>query len=408
MAGAQAIDTPQRTVARPLLRSISRRSDDEGHVRRVRIVFLIRALTIGGAERQLVELAKGLDSSVFDVTVLTLYSGGEFVRELTDSGARVLSLDKGGRWDLFGFLARLAKTLRRIRPDILHPYLAVQNIIAACVKPILPGTQIVWGIESAFFDGSQADWLNRVTFRLESLLSRVPRLVIFNSHAGKNYHLSSGFAPRRSAVIHNGIDMQRFAPDLVAGARTRAKWKVKDGAFLIGIVARLDPIKDHTTFLRAAARFVSTRPDARFVCVGDGSAAYAGRLLALCEELGLGDRVIWPGSVFDGMSAAYSAMNICTSSSYAEGTSNSIAEAMACGVPCVVTDVGDSRLIVGDTGEVVPARDAEALAAGWSRLAQRIEDQRDLPILTRERISSQLSLGSLVENTSKALLNLLD
>src|SRR6266436_6800917 len=117
--------------------------------RRVRIVFLIRALVIGGAERQLVELAKGLDWSVFDVTVLCLYPGGAFADELSDAGVPVISLNKKGRWEVFGFLWRLARELRRLRPDILHPYMSGPNLMAILMKPILPSTRVVWGMRSS-------------------------------------------------------------------------------------------------------------------------------------------------------------------------------------------------------------------------------------------------------------------
>ena len=375
--------------------------------RRVRLTFLTRDLNIGGAQRQLVELAKALDPTVFDVTVLCLYPGGEFSSELMSHGVRVISLDKRGRWDLFLFPARFAKTLRRLQPDILHSYLTVQNILSALLKPILPGTRIVWGIESAYFDRSQADWVALMMFRLEAFLSRFPRLVIFNSHAGRDYHSLSGFAPSRTAVIHNGIDTQRFAPNLQAGLKIRKAWRVGEETFLVGIVGRLDPIKDYPTFLRAAASFASIRPDTKFVCIGDGPRDYATQLRSLSEELGLESKVIWPGSLFEEMPAAYNALNICTSSSYGEGTSNAIAEAMACGVPCVVTDVGDSRLIVGDTGIIVPPRDPELLAAGWLELARLLDEKPELGTCARGRISSRLSLASLVQGTTQALLNLL-
>jgi glycosyltransferase involved in cell wall biosynthesis len=107
------------------------------------------------------------------------------------------------------------------------------------------------------------------------------------------------------------------------------------------------------------------------------------------------------------MPAAYNALDICCSSSYTEGTSNAIAEAMACGVPCVVTDVGDSKLIVGETGILVPPKNPEALSAGWLAMTERLSDDPQLPQAVRERIELRLSLAALVRKTSEALLDLL-
>lgn len=374
----------------------------------MRLVLLIRSLDIGGAERQLVTLAKGLNRKAFDVAVVCLYSGGELGQELRDAGVPVISLEKKGRWDIPLFFWRLLKELRSLQPDILHSYLMVQNLIAVLVKPALPKTRIVWGVRASDMDARQFnDWLTGLSRRLEALLSRFANLIIFNSYAGKDYHLSLGFAASRTAVISNGIDTERFSPDKKSGSRVRALWQVPEGSFLVGVVGRLDPMKDHPTFLRAAEIFAQARPDARFICIGGGPEAYMGELRMLARALGLAEKVIWPGFIFHEMPAAYNALDICCSSSYSEGTPNVVAEAMACGVPCVVTDVGDSRQIVGETGIVVPPKNPEALAAGWAQMARRIVEDPQLCDSVRERIKSRLSLPALVQNTSEVLLGLL-
>lgn len=374
---------------------------------RIRLVFLIRSLEVGGAERQLVELAKGLDQTIFEVTVLCFYGGGELSQELRNANIPVISLDKKGRWDIPVFLCRLLTQLRKLRPDLLHSYMTGSNLVATLLKPALPTTRIVWGVEAAELDLSQLDQVERLTSRLEALLSRLPDLIVFNSFAGRDHYVSAGFADARTVVIHNGIDIKRFAPDKKSGARLRASWRIPEGALLIGIVGRLDPLKDHQTFLKAAARFAHTRPEARFVCIGGGPEKYFHDLRQLADELGLSDKVNWTGFIVNDMPAAYNALDICCSSSYTEGTSNAIAEAMACGVPCVVTDVGDSKLIVGETGILVPPKNPEALSAGWAKMAERLRAKPQLSCAVRQRIESRLSLTALVHKTSETLLGLL-
>ena len=370
-------------------------------------MFLIRSLQVGGAERQLVELAKGLDQTIFDVTVLTFYGGGEFAQELKNAGVPVISLDKKGRWDIAVFLRRLLIQLRKLQPDLLHSYMTVSNLVATLLKPALPATRIVWGIEAAGPDLSQLDRVERVTSRLEALLSRSPDLIVFNSRAGRDHYVSVGFVDSRAVVIHNGIDTRRFAPDTKSGVRFRALWRIPERALLIGLVGRLHPLKDHHTFLRAAARFAHTRPDARFVCIGGGSEKYLHDLREFADRLGLSNRVSWTGFILDDMRGAYNALNICCSSSSTEGTSNAIGEAMACGVPCVVTDVGDSKLIVGETGVLVPRKDPAALAAGFAVMAERLKENPQLPRTVRERIELRLAVAGLVRKTSETLLGLL-
>lgn len=380
-----------------------------GTDRHTKLVFLTRDLAIGGAQRQLVTLVKGLDRSIFEVTVLCLYGGGELIRELTNAGVSVILLDKGGRWDLARFSRRLLAVLRKLQPDVLHSYLTGQNLLTVLVRPALSATtRVVWGVRASNMDMRQYDWLAKSTSWLESRVSRFADLIIFNSNAGRNSHLAAGFDGSRTAVIPNGVDTTRFAVDRTSGSRLRASWRVPDRSLLIGIVARLDPMKDHQTFLRAAAILTNSRFDARFVCVGAGPELYTSGLKTLAGDLGLADKVIWPGLILHDMPAAYNALDICcSSSSFGEGTSNAIAEAMACGVPCVVTDVGDSKLIIGETGVLVPPKNPEALSAGWVAMAERLSENPQLLDAVRERIESQFSLAALVRKTSECLLNLL-
>jgi len=374
---------------------------------RIRVVFLIRALDIGGAQRQIMALARGLDQRVFEVTVLTFYGGGVLAGDLRGTGVRVIALDKKSRWDLIGFLARLLKECRSIQPHILHSYLPGQNLVAILLKPFLRGTRMVWGIRGSALDPAIRDWLSTLNFRLQIQFSRLADLIIFNSDAGKQFHLAQGVAASRALVIRNGVDTARFHPDRSAGLRLRSSWQVPEDALLIGLVGRIVPVKDCPTFLQAAARLAQVHSEVRFVCVGSGSLEYVNSLRSMAAALGLEKSFIWAGEMIGELPDAYNAMNIYCSSSYAEGTSNVILEAMACGVPCVVSDVGDSRMIVGETGVVVPSRDPQALADGLDRMARRLVVEPQLGIAARERIVSSFSIDSLARNTAKALTNLL-
>ena len=369
---------------------------------RLKLVLLIRSLAAGGAERQLVSLAKALDKKVFDITVVCLYGGGPFEEDLRSAGVPVISLGKKGRWELFGFLKRLIAALRKLQPDILHSYMSGQNVLAVLLKPALPGTRIVWGVRAS--NVRLRDWLDKLSFRLEVMLSRFADLIVFNSAAGRDYHLSAGFAASRTEVIPNGVDPRFFACEPKSRSILRAEWKIPEDSFVIGIVGRLNPMKDHWTFLRAAVIFAGRRPDARFVCIGNGPAKYLQDLRSFTDQPALTDKVVWH-PFLDDMPAAYKALDICCSSSaYGEGTPNCVIEAMACGVPCVVTDVGDSRLIVNDLGIVVPPKNPEALADAWATMARQITDKPYLRVLLQESVASRFSVSSLATKTTHALL----
>jgi glycosyltransferase involved in cell wall biosynthesis len=165
-------------------------------------------------------------------------------------------------------------------------------------------------------------------------------------------------------------------------------------------------MKDHATFLRAAARALTDAGDVRFVCVGDGDPALAERLRALSAELGIADRVRWEPARLDPRDV-YCALDVLTSAScYGEGFPNVVGEAMACGVACVVTRCGDAPHLVGDTGMAVPIGDPDALAGAWRDLSK--VDRSALGSAARARMVAEFSAERLVQRTAEALVASLD
>jgi len=368
------------------------------------ILFLARSLVRGGAERQLVVLAKGLARRGHAVAVAVFFGCGAYESELAGAGVRVIHLGKKGRWDVLSFLTRLVRLLRKERPAVMHSYLGVPNILATALKPLLQGTRIIWGVRASNMDLSRYDWLSRLSYALERRLARFADRIIANSHAGKRHAVANGFPENKIVVIPNGIDTEYFRFDPGGRRQVRSAWGLGEDEILVGLVARLDPMKDHPTFLEAASRIAHEHHDVRFVCVGDGPVAYAEALKQQAAALGLTKQLIWAGSR-DNMPAVYSALDLSSSSSsFGEGFSNTIAEAMACGVPCVVTDVGDAKQIVGVTGFVVEPGNPAALASAWQvALEAGDADKAWWSQRAREHIIEHFSLERLLEDTSRVL-----
>ena len=368
----------------------------------MRIAFLIRSLDAGGAQRQVTMLARGLRQRGDNVTVIVFYGGNTpLASQLVDCGVRLVTLDKKSRWDVLGFLYRLCSHLRAEIPDVLHGYLVDSNILVTLLSPMLPGTATVWGIRASNMDLSHYDWLARFTFKFSCWLSRFPDLIISNSEAGRRHHIASGFRPTKMEVVSNGIDTAYFRAHPAAGKRLRAEWNVSDTTPLIGMVARLDPMKDHFTFLRAAALLVQELPDARFVCVGDGPAEYRQHLLRFSDNLGLSSHVLWTGNRTD-LPDLYSALNLATlTSSSGEGFPNVIAEAMACGVPVVATDVGDVLTILGPLGTTVATGNPTLLKAAW---ITALRTGRTSSNELRDRVVRKFSANTLIEMSRNLLI----
>jgi glycosyltransferase involved in cell wall biosynthesis len=368
-----------------------------------RLVVLFRKLDIGGAERQIVEFAKGFSGSSSHLTLVSFYDGGELLDTATAiEGVRCVSLRKGGRWDVVSFLVRAFRSIRGLRPDVIYGYQGVANELALIIGRLI-GAKVVWGIRASNVDLTQYDWLSRVMFRVGARLSRFADLIIVNSESGSRYFASQGYASGRMVVVPNGINTQQFSPNVAAGEALRKEWSLSVESPLVGIVARLDPMKDHETFLRAAALVHARRSDVKFVCVGDGDPAYRRLLLDRSRRLGLESVVLWTGTERR-IAAVMSAIDVLCSSSITEGFPNVVGEAMACGTPCVVTDVGDSARIVGQTGAVVPPRSPERLASALlSVLATDSKARREQGLSARRRVEDQFSVRALFENTRAAL-----
>lgn len=361
------------------------------------ILLLARSLNIGGSERQLVQLAIGLVDRGHEVVVGLFYRGGGLDHELEARGIRIVGLGKRHRWDVAGFMARLVRTLRQERPRVVYSFLGTANTVAALARPLAPPFRLIWSVRASNMKLANYGWVSRLGYRIECALSRSPDLIISNSRAGLEHAVAHGFPRDRMVVVANGIDAARFRPDPERRRAMRSKWGLGEDVRAVGVLARLDPMKDHATFLRAAARVSAARPATRFLCIGAGEADYVEQLRRLASSLGLDDKLIWAGAEADPVGALNALDVFCSSSSEGEGFSNAVAEAMACALPCVVTDVGDSALIVGDAGWVVPPEDPEGLSGAL--LAALDGAATGIGRRARDRIVESFSPDRMVEET---------
>ncbi|SRR5258706_4619629 len=368
------------------------------------VLFLLRSFGVGGAERQLILLASGLQQSGYSVKIAVFYGGGPLEEEASALGVQVVDLNRKGRWDLFSFFFRLIALVKRERPDILHSYLQVPNIWAALVKLVLPHTNVVWGIRASNMDMKQYGWQWQLTDRVEALFAKIPDWIICNSQAGKHYTIMNGYPEEKMSVVPNGTDTTHFFSNPELGLKTRTQWNIKPDQKLIGMVGRLDPMKDYPNFLQAASLIIQERDDIRFVCVGGGPDKYIQEYKELACSLGLEQVLIWTGVRHD-MLGILNALDIFVlSSAFGEGFSNALGEAMACGVPCVATDVGDARQLIGSLGEIVPPQDPEALRNAILALFNRLElDGTNLREEVARRINEQFNMSKLVSRTVDVL-----
>lgn len=365
------------------------------------LMLFTRSLNAGGTERQLVLLAKGLAGRGHSVTVVLLYDGGALLPSLSGSDVQVRCIDKAGRWDIIRPLWRLRRLFRTTSAEVIYAMLPMQTAIAALLAP--KSAKLIFGLRASAMALGNYDWLSSLAYRLEACLASRADAIIANAQAIR-LQPPRGIDSRRIRVVANGIDTEAFHPDLPGRRRVRDEWGITEDALLVGVVARLDPMKDHENFLEAARSHFLSMPSSRFVCVGDGDPTYRRRLMERASSLGIADRVIWAGERQD-LPAVYSALDIATlSSAFGEGFPNVLGEAMACGTPVVTTDVGDSRQIAEPIGVVVAPRDAVALANGWKEMWRRIQaGQAALGSAARAHILERFSVEAMVARTDQEL-----
>jgi len=378
----------------------------------MRVLFFIGGLGTGGAERQFAQLAYKLAQRGHDIYMVTIYPGGQYWEWLQNQNLvklfHLFDQKPTNKFEIGWQLSRAASYLvniaRQERISIVYSALYISNLIAWIAAKKVKNFKLVWGIRASKM---KMNWKRNIPFHLCGLVSSSVPMLIANSHAGLSYHESKGYRAKIRIVIPNGIDTNIFNYNTDSRIRVRKEWGVSDSEKLIGLVGRFDPIKGHPVFLEAAAKAVNVRKDLRFVFVGSGPQKYQTELKELGVSLGLTKQLIWVGERSD-MPAVYSALDLVTSSSYSEGFPNVLAEAMACCVPCVASNVGDSIYLIGETGEVVETNNPNKLSEAWLNLLALSPSQRqELGSKVRNRIESMFTINAAAISTEDALIRML-
>jgi glycosyltransferase involved in cell wall biosynthesis len=358
----------------------------------VTIVHIITGLALGGAETSLLRLLRA-QRGRFRNVVVALRSGGPMRRPMEEAGAPVIEIEADGAWATWRNLRAAAREIRALRPTLIQGWMYAGNAAATLLRAwCAPRARLVWNVRASLAGFETFPRNTRWSIHLARLLSRRPDEIVFNSHAGMREHIADGFRPRESMVITNGIE--RLPADAGARERIRGALGVSANTVVIANVARFDPMKDHDTLLRAAAALRDC--DAHLLLAGPGVTATNDFFARRVAERGLAGRVSLLGERRD-VGDLLSAADAFCLSSYTEGMPNAVAEAMAAGLPCIVTDVGDSAHLAGDTGLVVPPRDPAALAGALrSLIGMSPEARAALGERARERIAAEFGMERMI------------
>ncbi|TGN39936.1 glycosyltransferase [Marinobacter confluentis] len=365
------------------------------------ILHIITGLTTGGAERALYNLLSGSLAESRSAAVLSLQDEGVYGPKIRSLGVPVYTLDMKRGISTPTVILRLRKLVTRLRPHLVQGWMYHGNIAASISARLGAGFRpvVAWNIRHSLYSLAAEKPLTRQIIRVNRWASVGADVVIYNSSLSRKQHEAFGFAMNPGQVIPNGFDTVSLFPDYERGQAARLALNMPLEAVVIGHVARFHPMKDHASFLRAVVDIMPKRPDVMCLLVGrdvDLQNPMLDRIVP--PELESRFRIVGER---DDVQDLMLAMDVFCQSSWSEAFPNVLGEAMALGVPCVATDVGDSRCIVGDTGEVVPPSDSDALARQLlSMLGRSAEERASLGQAGRQRIEERYALPKMVKQYS--------
>jgi glycosyltransferase involved in cell wall biosynthesis len=349
----------------------------------------------------LINVARGLDPSRFASQVISLSRDHTLAGALHAAGIPLTTVDAHPYASLgIGPLRRVLRFLRRVKPDIVQTWLLDADMVGG-VAAWMSGIPVIWNIRGPISDCGWQPFLSSVRLRMlarvcAAMSGLVPRRIVSCSGTNVNRNLRR-YQQEKIRVIGNGVDLDVFKPDPVARAEVRAELGVDERTPLIGMVARFHPVKDLATFLTAARQVIQTHPRVRFLLCGQGMDHENAALTSMIRTHGLERSVLRLGFRED-VARVFAALDVHALSSRSEGFGNVLLEAMAAGVPCASTDVGESRVIVGDTGRIVPPHDPAAFAAAVRDLVDLPESEMDaLRASARRRVAGQFTLQSTID-----------
>jgi len=364
----------------------------------IKVMHVITTLGSAGAETMLSRVASGMDGTRFENEIVSLTGILDLAERMQAIGVRVRTLGMKPNAPNPLLVMRLARWIRESKPDVIHTWMYHANLVGALAARLAGDVPVVWGIHHSVLDPRIDKRRTMFVSRACAFLSRkIPTRIVCCSEASHRIHKNLGYPDEKLEVVPNGFDLEEIKPDPAARASVREELSIPPDALVIGIAARFHPYKDHHNFIRAAARLRKQMPEIHFLLCGRDITWQNAQLARWIEAAGIRDRCQLLGVRRD-MSRLFAAMDIASTASVSEAFPVAIGEAMACETPCVVTDVGDSALIVGETGMVVAPRDPHGLAEAWRKLIQAgPEVRRRLGMAARRRVQQHFALPVIVE-----------
>jgi glycosyltransferase involved in cell wall biosynthesis len=364
------------------------------------VTHLVTGLGLGGAEVMLARVSGALHTQGWEQQVISLRRSGTMAARIEAQGVPCSSLELEGLGALPAAIRRLWLSVSSHPQDMLQGWMYHANLAASLVRSA-GGVRrpVLWNIRQSLHDVANERPGTMAAIRLGAAMSSRADVILYNARTSARQHEAIGYDARRTRVIPNGFDSVDEAT--IAGAREamRQQLRVDTDATVIGLLARWHPVKNHLGFLRAMLPILRANARCIAVLAGPGVASVDNGLQREAEAAGVWTQVRLLDAVEE-PTRLLSALDVLCSASRAEGFPNVVGEAMACGLPCVVTDVGDSAWLIGDTGIVTPVDEASISEGIAAMLRAPARERMARGRAARQRVRESFSLSAV--NTAYA------
>ncbi|MFC5509844.1 glycosyltransferase family 4 protein [Massilia jejuensis] len=330
-----------------------------------RVLHVITGLEVGGAEMALYRLILEFRNSQYAHTVIALSPGGGLESRFIESGIALTVLDV--RRSPVAGLFKLWWLVRTLRPDIVQTWLYHADFLGGLAARLAGNRNVIWGVRTTDVDGGCARATSFIRRACASLSRWVPHTIVCVAEAARQSHSVLGYDPGRMVVIGNGFDLATLSANDVLRQTLRTECGFGKEDVVVGTLGRFNLDKDHENFVQAAGQLARRHARLRFLMVGKDLDADNDQLMRWIGATGYAHRFVLLGERPDA-AVCLAAMDIFCLSSRTEGFPNAVGEAMAMGLPCVATDVGDVAALMADTGVLVPKANPAALARGVAKL----------------------------------------
>ena len=366
----------------------------------MKILHIITALGDGGAEHTLYKICKYDNEN--EHVVISLKGPDKYYRLLKKLGIKVYYLNI--KFYSINKFFTLTSLINSLKPNIVQTWLIHADLIGGVAAKIIGIKNIIWNVRYTNIVLGKSKITSVFIVKILSYLSFfIPNFIIVVSKKAKKIYGTEGYDKKKFVYIPNGYDFSILKSDQSQRKNFRKKFKVNKKTLLIGNVARYDPKKDHANLLKALALLKLKNRDFLCILVGTNINKSNSELTSLIKELKLSHKIKLLGKK-NNISQIMNGIDIyIQSSSYGEGFPNVVAEAMSCGTPCIVTNVGDASHIVGKNGWVVPPNNEIKLARTIDSISDKIGSKKWNMISedARMKIKDKFSIKKMISSYNK-------